>query len=82
MKINPHKEKLLSLKEARTTFRPVSLRTIRRWYQKGLINRQTGDRVKLPTMRFGKEIVTSREAIVWFLQQLGEPVATKVAREK
>ena len=62
---------LIPLSEFRKMFRrPVSPMTIYNWRTKGVLNRETGKRVKLPTIRTPQGHATSKKLYAAFLREI------------
>ena len=62
---------LIPLSEFRKMFRrPVSPMTIYNWRTKGVMNRETGKRVKLPTIRTPQGHATSKKLYAAFLREI------------
>jgi len=62
---------LIPLSDFRKMFkRPVSKQTIYNWRTKGVLNRDTRTRVKLPTIRTPQGMATSKALYAAFLREL------------
>jgi len=62
---------LIPLSEFRKLFkRPVSKQTIYYWRTRGVMNRETGKRIKLPTVRTPQGQATSKALYAAFIREL------------
>ena len=75
MKLDFRPENCITLAIARRKFlprpndKPVSPATSYRYVTKGILAGD-GSRVRLPAVKFGRSIVTTPEAVAWFLDEL------------